>query len=387
MAKKRGQGEGTIRQRKDGLWEAMYSYRDANGTLKRRSVYGKAQREVREKLTAALATLDRGDMPITERQTVAQFLDRWLADVVRPSVRAKTYRSYEQQVRNHLKPTLGRHQLAKLTPQHIQALLNQKLAGGLSPRSVQYLRTILRRALGQALKWGLVSKNAAALTEPPRVERPEVRALTPDEARHFLDAIQGDRLESLYAVALALGLRQGEALGLRWRDVDLEGGALHVRVALQWLNGQPPCLVEPKTRQSRRTLPLPAPIIAHLRAHRTRQKVAQLAAGEHWRGDEWDLVFANTRGGPLDASHVVTYFKAHLQRAGLPNIRFHDLRHSCASLLLAQGVHPRVVMEILGHSTITLTMNTYSHVLPQAQREAVGLLGTLFPSAAAAAGD
>ncbi len=384
MAKKRGQGEGTIRQRKDGLWEAMYSYRDAGGNLKRRSVYGKMQREAREKLTAALGALDRGDTPIIDRQTVAQYLDRWLADVVQPTVRAKTYHSYEQQVRNHLKPALGRHQLVKLAPQQVQALLNQKLAEGLSPRSVQYLRTILRGALGQALKWGLVTRNVAALTDPPRVERPEIHPLTPGQAERFLDAVRGDRLEALYAVALALGLRQGEALGLRWEDVDLDAGTLHVRVALQWLNGQPPHLVEPKTRQSRRSLPLPPPILAQLRAHLVRQETVRLAAVERWQGEEWGLVFCNTRGGPLDASHVVTYFKAHLKRASLPDIRFHDLRHSCASLLLAQNVHPRTVMEILGHSTITLTMNTYSHVLPQAQRDALGLLGGLFTKGSAA---
>ena len=360
MAGKRGDGEGTIRQRKEGLWEAKYSYRDAAGNLQRRSLYAKTQREVSEKLRAALMTIDRGDQPLTDRQTVGQFLDRWLVDVVKPSVRPKTHYSYAQLVRLHLLPGLGRHQLAKLTAQHVQAFMNAKLAAGLSARTVQYLRAVLRRALGQALKWGLVSRNVATLIDPPRVERPEMLAFTPEQAARFLAGVRGDRLEALYTVALSLGLRQGEALGLRWQDVDLESGALRVAVALVKINGQPPRLAEPKTARSRRALPLPAPLIAQLRAHRTRQREERLLAGEKWVGEQWGLVFANRLGGPLDPAHVVTAFKKHLQRAELPNLRFHDLRHSCASLLVAQGTHPREVMEILGHSTIALTMNTYS---------------------------
>ncbi len=174
-----------------------------------------------------------------------------------------------------------------------------------------------------------------------------------------------------------MGLRQGEALGLRWQDVDLETGVLNVRVALQRVRGDKPRLVEPKTRQSRRTLPLPPTVVAQLRAHRARQLADHLRAGETWEGEAWDLVFATRTGTPLDARHVVYAFKTYLKCAGLPDIRFHDLRRSCASLLVAQGVHPRVVMEILGHSTITLTMNTYAHVLPEAQRQAANVMENL----------
>lgn len=379
MTGKRGDGEGTIRQRKDGLWEAAYSYRDALGNLKRRSLYAKTQREVAEKLRTALRAVDQGGAVNTDRQTVAQFLDRWLEDVVKPSVRAKTHHSYAQLTRLHLSPMLGKHQLAKLTPQHVQAFMNAKLAAGLSPRTVQYLRAVLRRALGQALKWGLVLRNVATLVDPPRVERKEMTAFSPEQAPQFLTAVRGDRLEALYTVALSLGLRQGEALGLRWQDIDFTAGTLRVAVALQKINGQPPRLVEPKTKKSRRVLPVPAPLLAQLKAHRKRQHMERLVAGERWVGEQWGLVFCNTYGGPLDASHVVAAFKKHLVRAGLPSIRFHDLRHSCASLLVAQGTHPREVMEILGHSTITLTMNTYAHVMPQAQRNALtALSGTLF---------
>ena len=383
---KAAQGAGNIRKRADGRWEARYSHTGPDGKSQRRSIFGKTQREVREGLTAALRAIDQGEAPITERQTVGQFLDRWLTDVAKPTVRPKTYHSYAALIRLHLAPALGHHQLAKLGPEHVQKMMNQKLAAGLSPRTVQYLRAVLRRALGQAVKWGVATRNVATLTDPPRVERPEMQVLTPDQARAFLDTVRGDRLEALYAVALALGLRQGEALGLRWQDVDLDADVLHVRVALQRIRGEKARLVEPKTRQSRRTLPLPPPIVAQLRTHRARQLEDRLLAGRRWQGEEWGLVFATTLGGPLDARHVVYYFKRQLGRAGLPDIRFHDLRHSCASLLLAQNVHPRVVMEILGHSTITLTMNTYSHVMPQAQRQAVELLQGLFAAPAASTG-
>jgi integrase len=375
--KKRGQNEGTIYKRKDGRWEGAVTLPGTGG--KRKRFYGETQREVREQMTAALRALDQGEVLNTDRQTVEQFLDRWLTEVVKPSVRAKTHHSYSQMVRLHLAPGIGKHQLAKLSPQHIQAFMNAKLAVGLAPRTVQYQRAVLRRALGQALKWGLVNRNVATLVDPPSVPRGEMQSLTLEQAKHFLDTVRGDRQEALYTVALSLGLRQGEALGLRWEDVDLDNGSLRVAVALQRINGQPARLVEPKTKQSRRTLPIPAPLVGQLRAHRVRQLEERLQSAERWEGEQWDLVFANRRGKPLDPTHVVKSFKAHLSRATLPSIRFHDLRHTAASLLVAQGIHPREVMEILGHSTITLTMNTYAHVMPLAKRAALDALsGTLF---------
>jgi integrase len=190
--------------------------------------------------------------------------------------------------------------------------------------------------------------------------------------------VKGNRLEALYSVALALGLRRGEALGLRWEDVDLEAGTLRVQVALQRRKDSK-TLVEPKTEQSRRTLPLPSVLVVALKAHRTRQLEERLAAGPKWR--DHGLVFPSTVGTPMEPRNLTRQFKAVLQRAGLPDIRFHDLRHTAASLLVAQGVHPRVVMEILGHSQISLTMNTYTHVLPEAQREATALMDVLFPAA------
>jgi integrase len=374
---KRGNGEGTIRKRVDDRWEGRIYTPGPDGALKWKAVYGKTQKEAREKLDALKADVARG-MVIAERQPVAQFLDRWLEETARPTVRAKTFQGYALLIHNHLKPALGHHQLSKLSPQDVQAMMNAKLAGGLSPRSVQLLRAMLRRALGYALKWGLVTRNVATLVDSPRGVRAEMLSFTPAEATQFLAAIKGDRLEALYATTLILGLRQGEVLGLRWEDIDFERRTLRVHFALQWLRGQQPCLVEPKTRQSRRTLPLPAMLVEQLRAHRARQEADTARPGRKWIGDEWGLVFCTHQGRPLNNRHLVTYFKAILRRADLPNLRFHDLRHSCASLLVAHGLHPRVIMEQLGHSTITLTMNTYAHVIPDLQRQAANMMDEMF---------
>lgn len=279
-----------------------------------------------------------------------------------------------QLVRLHLKPNLGKHQLSALTPQHVQALLNEKLAAGLSPRTVTYLRAVLRRALNQALRWGLVARNVAALTEPPKAVRFQATALTEGQAVALLATARGDRLEALYAVALALGLRQGEALGLRWQDVDLEARTLTVAVALSRVDGKL-VLAEPKTATSRRTLPLPTELVAALKDHRARQNAERLRTGERWHDN--GLVFTTGIGTPISPRNLVRDFQALRERAGLPPMRFHDLRHSCISFLAAQGVPARTAMEIAGHSQITLTMNVYAHIGDEAKRAALGGLGRL----------
>lgn len=225
-----------------------------------------------------------------------------------------------------------------------------------------------------------MSRNVATLVDAPRVPSREVEPFSELEARKFLKAVRGDRLEALYTVALAVGIRQGEALGLAWKDVDLERGLIHVRRSLQRLSGQFE-FVEPKSRRSRRTVLLPASAVVALRDHRIRQEQERCLAGESWADSE--LVFTSKSGKPLDYTNVTTAFQRLLKRAGLPQKRFHDLRHSCATLLLAQGVSPRVVMEILGHSQISLTLNTYTHVLPELQRDAATRMERFITSAPA----
>lgn len=293
-------------------------------------------------------------------------MDDWLRDVVKPSVREWTYRGYEVHVRRHIKPAIGRIALERLEPGQVQAFLNERLASGLSAKSVRYLRGTLRTALNQAMRWGFVARNAAALADGPRVPRFEIAPFTPEEARRFLAAIKGHRLEALYAVALALGLRQGEALGLRWQDVDLEMGYLRVSKQLQRVDGKFE-LVEPKTARSRRTIVMPPIVVNAWREHKQRQ-LAERPADYQWNPP--GLVFTRTDGEPLDGTVVTHDFHRVLDRAGLFQRRFHDLRHSCATLLLAQGVPARVVMDVLGHSQIAITMNTYTHVIPELRHDA-----------------
>ena len=214
-----------------------------------------------------------------------------------------------------------------------------------------------------------MTRNVAKFAQPPRIARSEIQPLTPDEVRTFLAANEGDRLEALFLVALGVGLRQGEVLGLAWSDIDLTAATIRVHHALQRVDGRLE-LVEPKSVTSRRVVPAPAIVPDALREHRRRQLREHLLAGSRWHDDPCDLVFTTTVGTPMDGVAVTRRFKAVVAAAGLPDQRFHDLRHACASLLLAQGVAPRVVMETLGHSQISLTLNTYNHVIPALGREA-----------------
>ncbi len=361
--KRRGHHEGSVRQRPDGTWESRISL--ANGT--RKSLYGKTRGEVQAKMKEAQRDLDAGLDLSTGRQTMGQFMVTWLEDVAKPTIRPSTYASYRSYVRVHIVPDLGHYSLSKLTPQHVQAFMAAKTAAGLAPRTVQYMRAILRRALGQALKWGLVTRNVATLVDPPRSVRKPVRPLTADQARTFLAAVADDRLGPLFHVAITTGLRQGELFGLRWEDVDLAAGTLTVRHAMQRVNGKR-TLVEPKTALSQRTVTLPASTVAAFRVQRTRQRDTQSLAGGRWQ--DWGLVFTSTIGTPLEPSNVRRRLHALLKTAGLPRQRFHDLRHCAASLLLAGNVAPRTIMGILGHSQISLTMNTYAHLSPALQHDA-----------------
>lgn len=363
MTRRRGNGEGSIYRRRNGTWSAIASL--PNG--RRKHAYGRTREEVRKKLADILHAIEHGTFTDAKGISVGAFLDQWLAEVARPRVRAWTYAGYEAQIRRHIKPVIGRIPIERLAPQHVQALLNQKLREGLKPKTVRYLRGTLRSALNEAVRWNLVSRNVAALVAGPRVERYEIQPFSPDEARKLLAAIKGDRLEALYSVALTMGLRQGEALGLRWKDVDLALGYIRITKQLQRIHGAPE-LVEPKTERSRRTLATPPMIGRTLKDHFDRQQQERKAAGERWR--EYGLVFTTSIGTPLDGTAVTKEFHRVLDRAGIRQRRFHDLRHSCATLLLVQGVSPRVVMDVLGHSQIGLTMNTYSHVIPDLRRDA-----------------
>lgn len=373
---------GSIRLRRDGRWEARVTLTDPDGRRTRRSLLARSRLEVEAKLRAALDAEARG-LPATDaRLRLAEHLTDWLENV-RPRVRPRTYQSYESVVRVHLIPALGHVPLIRLTPQQVQTMLNRQSAAGASPRTVAISRDVLRLALHQAERWGQLGRNVARLVDPPRVVRHEIRPLAPAEVRRLLDAIAGTPDEALYLTAIGLGLRQGELLGLGWSDVDLEAGTLRVRHALQRIDGVAR-LVEPKSVTSRRTVALPAVVADALRQHRRRQLERRLAAVGRWQGETWDLVFCTATGTPLDGPNLNKRFQALIAELGLPRQRFHDLRHACASLLLVQGVAPRVVMETLGHSQISLTMNTYSHVMPALGRDAAARMDELLAARSSA---
>ena len=366
MATRRGRGEGSITRRADGRWMARVDLGWQDGKRRRKTLYGRTKREVQDKLRETLHRTEKGLPPVPEQETVGAFLRRWL-EIIRSQLRPRTHKSYEQVVRIHLEPGIGRVRLAKLTPLDVSTWLESRRAAGVGGRTIHYARAVLRAALNQALKWGLVSRNVASLTEPPRYRAREIAPLTPEQTRKFLAAVADHRLEALFTVAVGLGLRLGEALGLPWDAVNLDAGTLSVRQTLE-RGGKQPRFGEPKSARGRRTIVLPRIVTAALRKHRTRQLQERLVAGQRW--NDYGLVFTTEAGAPLDGCNVNRTFKAILQRAGLPAIRYHDLRHTAATLLLAQGVDPRTIMETLGHSQISLTLNTYAHVVPVLQREA-----------------
>jgi integrase len=371
---RRGAHEGSIYRRRDGRWAGSISLGYAHGTRQRKTYYGRTRQAVALALSKALREHQQGlPVGVDDRLTLAEFLMQWLAST-RASLRPNTYVRYEQLLRRHVLPSLGKRPLSKVTPQELQAVLNGKVADGLSPRTIGHIRAVLRASLTQAMRWGVVGRNIAALVDVPRIPTHELRTLTPEQARRLLGETASDRAGALYAVALSTGARQGELLGLHWSDVDLEESIIHIRSALQRVGGRL-TLVEPKTVRSRRSVPLPRLAVEALRTHRVRQMEERLRTGLAWHED--GFVFTTAMGTPLEATNVTREFQRALTRAGLPRQRFHDLRHACASFLLVQGVHPRVVMETLGHSQIATTLDIYSHVSSDLQRDAAMKLGNL----------
>lgn len=367
MANKRGNNEGSITRRSDGLWEARISLEQG----KRKSFYAKTRQEAARRLTQALRDRDQGLMEVTERQTVEQYLRSWL-DVTKATIRPRTWTRYEQYVRLHLVPDLGRLELVKLTAQQIQLLYAEKLHAGLSTTTVHHLHTVLHRALEGALRLGLVQRNVTDLVDPPRLCHHEMTTLSEAQARALLAAASGHRLEALFVLALTTGMRLGELLALRWRDVDLEAHTLHVRASLQ-RTAEGFVFAEPKTALSRRQIALPITAIDALHRHQDQQAHERSVAGQAW--SEGDLVFTNALGRPLEAGNILRRaFWPLLAQTGLPHMRLHDLRHTAATLLLGRGIHPKVVSELLGHASITITLGLYSHVLPHMQQQAAAAM-------------
>jgi integrase len=375
--KRRGHGEGSISLRKDGRWSAIISLE--NG--KRKTFYGKTKKEVRDKLQAALLQVEQQAFVGTSQQKLGDFLAQWLEDTHKYRLRQRTYERYDQILRLHLIPGLGHHPIQKLAPQHLQAFYKHKLEDGLSKSTVGTFHNVLHKALDTALRWGLVSRNVSELVTPPRKEHYEIQPLCIEQVQQLLKALPGNPLEVLFLLALGTGMRQGEILALKWQDIDLMRGTLQVRRVLTHITvrlrkvGEPSFIeTEPKTERGRRSLALPEVVLQALIAHKEQQAVLIRDAGRYWQ--HHDYVFCTKLGKHLTPNYVVTTFKSLLKKAGLPNIRFHDLRHTAATTLLALGVNPKIVQEMLGHTEISMTMDIYSHVLPTMQKEAMYKLNT-----------
>ncbi len=374
MGRKRGNGEGSISRRKSGGWMAQYAVYTAEGR-KRKTIYGKTRAEVATKLAKALADREGGLVFDAGNLTVGEYLDRWLAECVQGTVRESTFERYGYAIRPHIKPSLGRVMLKSLTPAHVRGFYREKLDVGLASATVHKMHVVLHKALDQAVADSLIPRNPTDPVTVPRINREEINPLTAEEANRLIEAAcsAGDRLEALYVLAVHAGLRQGELLALKWDDLDLEAGMLRVRRTLTNADGKY-SMSEPKTKKSRRTVRLTSGAIAALRGHLERQVGEMERMGSLYQPG--GLVFANKVGGIINPSNLRNRsFKRVLKRAGLPEkTRFHDLRHTCATLLLSRNVNPKIVSEMLGHANIAITLDTYSHVLPDMQEGAARAL-------------
>ena len=382
--RRRGQrykGEGNISLRSDGRWQVRIFEHG-----KRKCLYRRTEAEARKALKEAQRALEDRRPVAPPRLSVGQFLNNWLQQAeMSGSVRATTLRNYRSYVTLHLVPGIGRHELADISVVDVQEFMAKSLKAGKSPMLVNYCRVVLRAALNEARRQRLVVENVAELTRPAKISnRVEIVPLTPDQAAILLTTLAGDRLEALYLLALALGLREGEALGVCADDLDLDQRTLRVRHELTRINGE--YRLEPvKTEKSRRTLPLPETVKVALASHMERRELEQEAAGGKWIGNPWRLVFTTDRGAPLHPSVVGKTFQRHLAKAGLPRKRFYDLRHSAASFMKLQGAELFEISRQLGHSTIKLTGDTYTHIFEEQQRRLANDMDSFLRSAKAGA--
>ncbi|MEW8958893.1 MAG: site-specific integrase [Moorella sp. (in: firmicutes)] len=351
-----------------------------NGKPKRVTYYGKTKKEVFDKLAKAKAELQQGTFVEPTRVTFGEWLQVWLEEYKKPAVRPSTWVSYEQTIRNHIQPSLGHILLQQLKPHQLQRLYNQKLAEGLSNRTVRLIHVVAHAALKQAVKNGLIARNVAEATSPPGVKKREIRVLTLEEQHRFLEAAKGERLYTAFLLALASGVRLGELLGLRWQDVNWERGGISVNQALQRVRGKPGeksrlDFLPPKTSAGRRFIPLPEEAIKALKRWKVFQTEERLKAGPLYEDN--GLVFTTEIGKPIDPRNLLRTFYCIVKRAGMEHFNFHALRHTFATRLLELGEHPKVVQELLGDSQITVVLDTYSHVLPTIKEQAAAKLNNI----------
>jgi len=345
---------------------------EVNGKRKyhNKTIHGN-KKDAQTYLNKALRERDMGTFVEPTKETLGAFLERWLNTVAKARVAPSTFKSYQDYISYYLNPSLGDMALSKICASDIQTQYNAMLGKELSPRTVRYTHAILRSALNQAVKWDLLYRNPCELVDLPKQKKEEMKVLTPVEAALFMDATVFSKWKAFFSLLLSSGMRPGEAFGLKWPDIDFARGRIHVQRALSkgkdgWR------LEEPKTAQSRRSIPLPASVIKDLLEHRKSQDAEKSRATMY---KDNGFVFAGEQGEPPCKRTIISlHFKPLLKDVGLPDIRLYDLRHTCATLLLSAGENPKVVSERLGHASVTMTLDTYSHVLPDMQEKAAAKL-------------
>ena len=366
MAKKRANGEGTIRKRANGTWEARYCVEE-NGETVRRSVYGKTQAEVRKKLTEVGSEIDRGDYIKPDKITLAEWFDTWQADYL-SNVKPSTKAQYDYQARIHIKPKLGNLPLQSLTTPALQKFYNQ-CKETLSPKSIKNLHGVLHKCLSQAVVAGYIRNNPADNCVLPRIEKREMKTVPASKMKDFMEAVRGDPFENLYLVDMFTGMRQGEIIGLTWDNVDFEKNIIKIDKQFRkdhGLSGSQYAFSPTKTGQKR--VLKPADIVFDcLRNERSRQLQNKLKNSSKFNNEN-NLVFTNELGGHLTGVSVYNHLKIILKRIGLSDIRFHDLRHSYATISIQNGDDLKTVSENLGHSTISTTADIYLHVTEEMKK-------------------
>ena len=344
------------------------------GKTLRKYVSAKKRAEVVKKLKTLRRKIDDGLLLKDEDVKVAELFERWFHDVMRHQIAPSTFSNYQTVVRMHILPRLGNKRLVELNVSDVDKLLSQKADSGLSPSTVRRIRAVFAQCLDQAIRWELVHRNVATLSRSPKMVRHEGRTLSPDQARHLLETLRGHHNEALYALMLSTGLRRGEALGLRWNDFDRNTGVLRVSRQLK-REGSLLVTTDTKTSLSRRAVNLPEPMLKALLDHEKRQR-----ANKEWLDDEWidsGYIFTSSVGTPINPRNLYREFQAICRSAGLGDWHPHELRHSAASLMLAQGVKIQVVSKVLGHSSIRMTADVYGHILDPDRKEAADAMGSI----------
>ena len=358
MGKRRSRGEGSLYKREDGLWVGQIY---VNG--KKKVKYSKAQKEVRDWLHEQKEAVNKGIFIDKKDITLADYLEQFMV-TQETTLRPKTIESYNYLIRLHIVPELGNCKLSQLRPDMIQAFYTLKVNSKLSKRTVQYMHAVLHKALEQAMRWGLVARNVADLVDPPRPAKTTPATWTVEQSKRFLEQVKDSRFFPMYCLAY-IGLREGEILGLSVSDFSREAHTITIRQSLQYLTGRGLVISEPKTESSKRTIKLPDFIYEALMAHPL--------------NENQELLFVTSTGNPFNPRNFVRDFKSQAKAAGLPEIRFHDLRHFAVSFLINElKIPPKVVQGIIGHSTINLTLNVYTHSTTDQQDEAMEKMGNAF---------